>query len=147
MMTEKNVPLLLATMAMIKVFPEKHDQGSWVDPCNTTMCFAGHAGMIAGATFDKDIYAQEDEWILDPNGKHVGDDQARDRDFNRRKGYKYIEEFATEKLGLTPEESSYLFRHNRTREQLENAVYKLADGWSIDYDGEFFKPEKAKEES
>lgn len=146
-MTDKNVPLLLATMALIKVFPEKHDQGSWVDPCNTTMCFAGHAAMIAGATFDRDIYDQEDEWILDPNGKHVGDEQARDRHFNRKDGYKYVEEFAADKLGLTPEESSYLFRHNRTREQLEDAVYKFAEGYTIDYDNQFYKPEDKGEES
>lgn len=134
-MTEKNVPLLLATMAMIKVFPEKHDQGSWVDPCNTTMCFAGHAAVISGATFDRKIHDDEDSWIVDPDGKHVGEREAYQGDYwdgERKEGYKFVEEFAKNKLGLTQREADYMFHHARTPEQLENAVYKFAEGYTID---------------
>lgn len=143
-MTEKNVPLLLATMALIKVFPEKHDQGTWVDPdpCGTTMCFAGHAAVISGATFDKEIFLNEDEWILDPEGKHVSEDEAHDSNWDRKDGYKYVGQFAADKLGLTLEEASYLFQHNRTREQLEDAVYKFAEGYTVSYDNQFYKAEE-----
>jgi hypothetical protein len=133
-MTEKNVPLLLATMAMIKVFPEKHDQGSWVDPCNTTMCFAGHAAVISGATFDRKIHDDEDSWIVDPDGKHVDEAAAYEGDYwdgERKEGYKFIEEFAKDKLGLTNREADYMFHHSRTPEQLEEAVYKFAAGFTI----------------
>lgn len=133
-MTEKNVPLLLATMALIKVFPEKHDQGSWVDPCQTTMCFAGHAAVISGATFDRKIHDDEDSWIVDPQGTHVGEREAYEGDYwdgERKEGYKFVEEFAKDKLGLTQREADYMFHHSRTPEQLEQAVYKFAEGYTI----------------
>lgn len=133
-MTEKNIPLLLATMALIKVFPEKHDQDTWVDPCNTTMCFAGHAATIAGATFDRKIHDDDDSWIVDPEGKHVDELTAYEGDYwdnERKEGYKLIEEFAKDKLGLSQREADYMFHHARTPEQLENAVYKFAEGYTI----------------
>lgn len=136
-MTEKNVPLLLATMALIKVFPEKHDQGSWVDPCQTTMCFAGHAAVISGATFDRKIHDDEDSWIVDPEGKHVPEVEAYEGgedgwwDGERKDGYKFVEEFAKDKLGLSKREADYMFHHSRTPEQLEEAVYKFAEGYTI----------------
>lgn len=135
-MTEKNIPLLLATMAMIKVFPEKHDQGSWVDPCNTTMCFAGHAAVIAGATFDRNIHDDADSWIVDPEGKHVPEVEAYDNgDYwsgSRKEGYKFIEEFAKEKLGLSKREADYMFHHSRSRDQIEQAVHMFSQGYTID---------------
>jgi len=144
-MTEKNVPLLLATLALIKVFPEKHDQGSWVDPCNTTMCFAGHAATIAGATFDREIHAAEDSWIVDPEGNHVDEADAYEGDYwngDRKEGYKFIEVFAKDKLGLTQREADYMFHHSRTPEQLEEAVYKFATGFTISASwAEFVKEE------
>jgi len=138
-MTEKNVPLLLATMALIKMFPEKHDQGTWVNPCATTMCFAGHAASISGASFDPVVFRLEEEWILNDQGNHVSEREAHTDDWERKEGYKFVSEFAKDKLGLTQHEADYLFHHGRTREQLEDAVYKFADGYTVNYYGEFTK--------
>lgn len=143
-MPNKNVPLLMATMAMIKVYPEKHDQGTWIDPCNTTMCYAGHAASIAGATFDPLIFLAEDVWMLDPQGVHVPEAEAYDGNFyenDRTEGYNFVDEFARDKLGLSRYEADYLFHHSRSRKELENAVQKFCDGYTVDYDGEFYKKE------
>lgn len=140
-MTEKNVVLLMATMATIKMHPEKHDQGTWVDPCNTTMCFAGHAAVISGATFDKDIFESEDGWLIDPNGKHVSEYDAIDENCHLKDGYLYINEYAREKLGLNYQESSYLFNHSRTPWELEEAIAKFSNGYTVDYNGRFVKEE------
>ncbi len=130
-----NENLLKLTMLYIKTFPEKHDQGDWVNPCDSTMCFAGHAAVLAGATFKNKIYREEDEWLVDPiTGKH--------KDWNYDGDRVYIQEFARKQLGLSMAESDYLFHQNRTKEQLEKAVEMLADGYTVDYYGNFTKKEE-----
>lgn len=127
-----NAGLLKLTMDYINLFPEKHDQGDWVDPCNSTMCFAGHAAMLAGATFKEKIYKDEDEWMVEPEtGKH------RRWDFEGKRIY--ISEFARRKLELTSDESSYLFHQSRTWEQLQKAVEMLSEGYTVDYYGNYTK--------
>jgi hypothetical protein len=44
-----NVPLLRQTLAHIEAHPEDWNQGSW--RCDTAACFAGHAALLAGATW------------------------------------------------------------------------------------------------
>lgn len=128
-----NANLLKLTMLYIQTFPEQHDQHDWVNPCDSTMCFAGHAAVLSGATFKKKIYDDEGEWLVHPvTGKHK-DWQSDNRI--------YVSEFARQKLGLTQAESDYLFHQSRTKEQLEEAVEKLADGYTVDYYGNFYKEE------
>lgn len=130
-----NENLLKLTMLYIKTFPEKHDQGDWVNPCDSTMCFAGHAAVLAGATFKNKIYREEGEWLVDPiTGKH--------KDWNYDGDRVYIQEFASKKLGLTVRESYYLFHQRRTHEELEKAVEMLSNGYTVDYHGNFTKKEE-----
>lgn len=134
----KNVTLLNATMNLIKANPILHDQRTWIDPCATTMCFAGHAAMLSGATFDKEIWEWEDEWYVDAaTGKHVSEDDELPDDEDHCPIH--IAEFAMHKLGLTWAERDYLFNHNRTRQQLEQAVAKFSEGYTCDIHGNFFK--------
>lgn len=127
-----NENLLKLTMLYIKTFPEKHDQATWVQPCNSTMCFAGHAAMLSGATFKSKIYANEEEWLVDPvTGKHKSWDSNSDRI--------YISDFARQKLGLTQSEADYLFNQRRTPQELEKAVEMLSSGYTVDYYGNFEK--------
>lgn len=130
-----NENLLKLTMLYIKTFPEKHDQGDWVNPCDSTMCFAGHAAVLAGATFKNKIYQEEEEWLVDPiTGKH--------KDWHYNGDRVYIQEFARKKLGLTVRESDYLFHQRRTHEELEKAVEMLSNGYTVDYYGNFTKKEE-----
>ena len=127
-----NAKLLKLTMDFINLFPEKHDQGEWVDPCNTTMCFAGHAATLAGATFKNKFWEKDYEWCVDmETGKHVR--------WNPNGENYYVSDYATKVLGLTLDEREYLFHHNRTREQLEKAVEMLSNGYTINRFGEFVK--------
>lgn len=134
---EKNLVLLKETMEHILKHPETHHQGTWVDPCKSTMCFAGHAAMLAGATFNPKIYLEEDEWLVDEEtGKHVQWDAGRSR--------VYVNDFAAEKLGLNDWEEAYLFNAARTKEELIKAVEKFQEGYSVrrkDYEMEFYKEE------
>jgi hypothetical protein len=135
----KNVTLLNATMNLIKANPQLHDQGMWVDPCATTMCFAGHAAVLAGATFDKEIWANQEDWDVDPKtGQHVNPYEY-DGGEDEENWPIHVAEFAMNKLGLTWEERDYLFNQSRTREQLEQAVSKFSEGYSCDRHGNFFK--------
>lgn len=131
---EKNIPLLKETMEQILKSPEAHHQGSWVDPCHSTMCFAGHAAMIAGATFDPKIYQEEDEWLVDSaTGKHVRWDEDA---ISYRQ---HISEFAQEKLGLSDMEHGYLFSPLRTKEELQEAVLRFQEGYYMATYGEWVR--------
>lgn len=129
-----NAKLLKLTMDFINLFPEKHDQGEWIDPCNTTKCFAGHAASLAGATFDQKIWDEDYEWCVDPEtGQHIPYKWGEENT--------YISTYAAQVLELTHVEKEYLFHHSRTREELENAVEMLSNGYTVDYFGDFIKKE------
>lgn len=129
-----NAKLLKLTMDFINLFPEKHDQSEWIDPCNTTKCFAGHAASLAGATFDQDIWEADYEWCVDmETGKHVSWKWG-EQNF-------YVSSYAAKVLDLTNDEREYMFHHSRTREELEKAVEMLSNGYTVDCYGEFIKKE------
>lgn len=127
-----NAGLLKLTMDYINLFPEKHDQTDWVDPCNSTMCFAGHAAILAGATFKEKIWDDEEEWMVD---LVTGDHKSWGYEGKRV----YISEFARRKLDLSSDESAYLFHQTRTWEQLQKAVEMLSEGYTVDYYGNYTK--------
>ncbi len=81
-----NVDLLKRTLDQIVKFPEKHSQDTW--HCETTMCIAGHAAVLAGAKL-KGSYGNTELW-------HDGMVVSASR-------------FADEALGLTDFEYNYLF--------------------------------------
>lgn len=135
----KNVKLLNDTLEWIKANPKNHDQGDWIDPgdneesyeaCNTTMCFAGHAAILAGATFDKSVWFDEYDWAVDfKTGQHIGswEDSV------------HVSIFAADRLGLNDGERYYLYSSERTIQQIEEAVSKFAQGYSCTWTGEFYK--------
>lgn len=87
-----NIELLKKTKAQILAFPEKHDQGSW--HCETTMCIAGHASVLAGASLriSKDYFGDGITELVDEYGAKV---QAS--------------WYASDALDLTENEANYLF--------------------------------------
>lgn len=141
-MMEKNVELLNATMDWIKANPKLHDQGDWVEPgneaCETTMCFAGHATILAGGTFDRKIYERDYDWTVDAE---TGQHQER-RVYSLGCGccdetvenQTHVANFAAKKLGLNPDEQAYLFHGGRSLEELEEAVKKFSEGYTVDWD-------------
>lgn len=98
---ERNLELLKATWNFIKNNPEKHQQSDFIDhtQCGTRMCFAGHAAVLSGAEFPKD----DSSWFLTEDGKLTEKD-----DMGIRKGI-YIEEYARNILGMTYDESQFIF--------------------------------------
>lgn len=82
-----NVDLLKRTLDQIVKFPETHSQGTW--HCETTMCIAGHAAVLAGAKLKVGSYGDTKLW-------HDGSVVSASR-------------FADEALDLTDFEYSYLF--------------------------------------
>lgn len=104
---EKNIELLRKTLEHMKRFPEKHDQGNWINfdadifppaasACATTMCTAGHAAALAGA--DVPTYGQiyDIGWKLDKDGKLSILGQ-------------HVSEWAADKLGMNGDEQNYIF--------------------------------------
>lgn len=140
-MPEKNVKLLKDTLEFIKANPKLHDQGDWVqvdednlEACDTPMCFAGHAALLAGGTFDKELFAYNWEWDVDPNtGEHVDAYVAEDAI--------HVSTFAARKLGLSETESSYLFYGGRSGREIENAVNAFCNGYTVDFNENFYKKE------
>lgn len=140
----KNVKLLKDTLDWIKFNPKTHDQGNWghydEEACETTMCFAGHAAILAGGTFNKDIYREEDEWHVDKEtGKHVEtqyreyDDDNDTWDYDDSDlvdGIVHVADFAARVLGLSDDERTYLFSGSRSLAEIEEAVEKFCDGYS-----------------
>jgi hypothetical protein len=98
---ERNLELLKTTWNFIKNNPEKHRQSDFINhtQCGTQMCFAGHAAVISGAEFPRD----DSSWFLTEDGK-LGEQDA----YGVRKGI-YIEEYARNVLGMTYEESQFIF--------------------------------------
>ena len=115
-----NKELLRTTMDFINANPQLHNQGDWIEPCNSTMCFAGHAAILAGATFDQKIWEMHEEWDVDATtGKH-----GIFQDYNDPASMNlcHVSDFAQNKLGISFAEREYLFSPSRTREQLNRFV-------------------------
>jgi hypothetical protein len=129
-MTQKNLALANVTMMVIEANPDKHDQGSWASPCGSTMCYAGHAGVIAGAKFDKNKAGHD--WYVEPGTlKHLGWDEAYSDPRYPSGEIKHISNFAAEKLGFTDAEKEYMFDPNRTVEEMEAALEAMNNGESF----------------
>lgn len=55
-----NVDLLKRTLDQILRFPEQHSQDTW--HCETTMCIAGHASVLAGAQLKVGSHGETELW-------------------------------------------------------------------------------------
>lgn len=142
----KNLKLLRETMDWINVHPEQHNQGVWGDYdqelCQTSFCFAGHATLLAGGTFDKNVYIEDQDWTVDSEtGKHVQteyvdvlDEYGEPFDDDLKEGTEHVSDFAARKLGLSMEERTYLFSGARSKEELNEAIDMFEQGYSYTWD-------------
>ena len=106
-----NIKLLNDTLALINLFPERHEQGEW--RCNTGQCFAGWAALANGAK-----WVHEDD-LWDPYVK----DDTHERE--------HVAEYAQEVLNLTDDESDLLFAGGNTVKDLTKMVANLTNGVDI----------------
>lgn len=122
-----NKELLKNTLDLINAKPETHDQSNWVlvEPstvCGTTMCFAGHAAVLAGVEIPDPKKHEVADWYVGKNGEYLNWKQADKVDFSARRP---VAEFARDALGLNSEQADYLFGPELDREDLEEAVNEL----------------------
>lgn len=131
-MPEKNIKLLNLTMDFIKTTPVKHDQSTWVSPCGSTMCFAGHAAVLDGAQFNEKLFKEIGDWRIDTETKkHTRSWESIS-----------VSSYARKALGLDWDEADYLFEGGRTVEELEEAVRKFSAGMTVDSCGNFYNPDQ-----
>lgn len=128
-----NRELLKKTMAIVKYKPEQHDQHDWVmldeeSPCGTTMCFAGHAAVLAGAEIPDPKKHRIENWYVGPNGEYINADQRFGYDAVYGLG---VGEYAANALGLPSVEADYLFNPDREVEDIEVAVEELLEHGQI----------------
>jgi hypothetical protein len=126
-MSEVNVPLLKATMAIIDMKPEEHDQSNWVEvteesPCGTTMCFAGHAAVLAGAEIPNPKKHDIRGWYLDKQLNYLNSETGYYNDEARTVG-----SFSMEQLGIDERTANYLFDATLSTAGLRHAVDELIE--------------------
>ncbi len=135
---EKNIQLLRQTMKHILANPQNHNQETWFSPdygaedvnmCNTTMCFAGHAAVLAGGqtpnpkTFDGDWYLKLDGTLSNQNEYVTSLYEDTEQQVLR------VSKWAQRKLGLNPYEYEYLFMFMGDAEDVADRVERLAELW------------------
>lgn len=146
----KNLALLRETIEAIKAQPARHYQGAWanityetfqtLEPCNTSMCFAGHATVInTGVDINLDLFREADwDWNVDKRtGKQLGIAEEYDEDTDEYfmpEHVVHVAEYARNILGLTEEESNYLFAGHRTLRELEEFVTKAEQGYTVSWE-------------
>lgn len=118
-----NEPLLHKVLDHIRAHPEEHDQSHWarqvIEPasgvCGTKFCFAGHAAMLTLQPGERVSWNRSHSgetsghYIVDANGRRV--DPISDR--------------ARRELGVTANESAWLFHAANTLDELTNMVQAL----------------------
>lgn len=95
---ERNIALLEQTMQYLQDHPGQHDQTEYFNTCGTPSCYAGWAIHLAGYN-ESDARCETVPAI-----------------------------FAAQLLGLTQEESDYMFAGANTREMLALMVKDLVNG-------------------
>lgn len=122
-----NKELLRRTLEHIKANPEEHDQGSFMSPCGTTMCFAGWAAVLHTGNKPLAEDLREMEWrvnkhtgkFIDPvSGKYDDDDSV------------LVAQYAANILGLNYQQVSSLFFWAMSLSEVENVVNKILDSES-----------------
>jgi hypothetical protein len=105
-----NVPLLRQTMAHIEASPQEWNQGNW--RCETGLCFAGHAALLADGTWTHPYSRDLDEWLAELITTPGGDAQP-------------VKDYASHVLGLEIGEADRLFMGNNTLDDLRHIVNEL----------------------
>ena|SRR5690349_4695053 len=86
----KNIELLKQVKDSILMDPDSHDQKTWF--CDTSMCIAGHAAVMSGATVQASRNYSDLLEMVDEHGNMI-----------------HPPEYAQEALGLSDDEREYLF--------------------------------------
>lgn len=110
-----NIPLLLKTLDHIRGNPEEWFQATW--RCHTGLCFAGHAAVLAGATWvvadDEDEENPQYELVQYPDGSAVAVD--------------YAEAFAIRALDIDDDQAYRLFQWDNSIAVLEQVVTEIVE--------------------
>jgi hypothetical protein len=114
-----NVPLLRQTLAFIEAHPEDWNQSYW--RCDTAACFAGHAALLAGASW---AHRAEDGVNLEDLADH--DPEAFEAvcppgaDCTVR-----VSTYARQVLGIEPADAARLFEASNELDDLRRIVDEL----------------------
>lgn len=126
-----NTKLLNDTVRVIQAQPEKYYQGTWIsnqETCGTTMCFAGHAAVLAGAeTPDPSKHEIADWYVEKGTNKYLNWRQA-----GHSGPYESVRQYATNALGITDAEASYLFDGDRSWDSILTAVEELNETGQVE---------------
>lgn len=120
--TVPDLGLLEGALIHIKEHPEEWNQGYWgrTTACGTTFCLAGHVAILAGAEAPKNI-STLDFWRVRPDGSFYSCCPESGSSLNTL----HVSDYATQALGLTKGQTTALFNHTRTLEQLDILVARL----------------------
>jgi hypothetical protein len=112
----KNYDLMDETVDYIEAFPEDWDQGEWVAPCGTALCFAGNAALLAHPTYMLEL---DDSYNLTGNLLN-----------RKRERVGFISEVAERDLGLDGWEADDLFNGSNSLSQIKQIIagWKKEDG-------------------
>jgi hypothetical protein len=110
-----NVELLRATLEYVESHPDEWHQRHW--RCDTAMCFAGHAAVLAGGVW-VDSYPYEDEYM-------VAEDADDDSFLQGPDGNIHVEYRAQRVLGLDAEQADRLFSSFNDLDQIRAIVAEL----------------------
>lgn len=130
---ERNVKLLRETMNHILANPENHNQDTWYSPgdamCKTTMCFAGHAAVLAGAQVpDPKLF--DGDWYLKLDGSLSTHEEYMTSMYeDTEQQVLRVSKWAQRKLGLNSYEFEYLFMFMGTTDEVADRVEQLAELW------------------
>lgn len=128
-----NKELLKLTLDTIQAKPSEYYQGTWVSTtesnvCGTTMCFAGHAAVLAGAEIPNPKKHYVADWYVGKDGQYMNWREAEAANFG---DYQSVAVFARNALGLSYEDSDYIFDGDRTEDEIVAAVDDLINDREI----------------
>ncbi len=118
-----NVPLLRQTLAHIEDHPAKWDQSTWANDCGTAYCFAGHAVRLHGGRIVEN--SEEDVYVIPPAGEDLTGYAVEWVQEIGGERTAYIQEYASELLGLTFRQGMRLFAGINTLPDLRRIVGEL----------------------
>lgn len=146
---------LLTIAGMINLFPEKHDQATWI--CGTTYCVGGYAvNLFAEEEFKWDdihggaLYVPEGSNLAKEFGNYVGSYTYIEQDPKKNDGLRFkhvygadvpdgvttwlpvnIHALAASLLGLDHDEAVVLFNGGSSLEQVNSIIKNMLDGQHV----------------
>lgn len=129
-MTNTKTPgqLMQTCLEQATVFPEHHNQGSWLyfrpgSLCGTTGCLAGHAALLGS---EDAALALDSGHVSEFSSQIVDDVLVRDETGAEERWS--ISDLAAELLGLDGDDEDYMFSEYRTLDELWEHAERLFPG-------------------